>query len=36
MLFSLRQRLGDFAGAFDEELCHRADCPILQRNDPDM
>jgi hypothetical protein len=32
----LRERLGNSASAFDEELPGRADCPILQCNDPDM
>ena len=34
MLFSLRQRLSDFPGAFDEELGHRAQCSIFQSHDP--
>ena len=31
--FSLRQRLGDFAGAFDEEFDRRAEGSILQSKD---
>ena len=33
---SLCQRPGDLAGAFDEELGQRAQCPVLDGDDPGL